>query len=154
MVADSQRANDDSTVFGVVHTVVTSFRAWLATSWLASLGTTLTNTLATATRNSALTGAVRTLERYVCHSVLYSWLTAEPDPDVIVIDLRDTYTVGPVIAVLDRFAPAVERIWRGSLVRRATDRLRTASIWTWTAESRTVRLLATALEPPEPPDGR
>ena len=29
------------------------------------------------------------------------WLTAEPDPDVIVIDLRETRTVGPFILALD-----------------------------------------------------
>lgn len=32
---------------------------------------------------------------------LYRWLTAEPEPDVIVIDLRETRLVGPVLAVLD-----------------------------------------------------
>lgn len=34
-------------------------------------------------------------------SWLYQWLTAEPDPEVIVIDLRDTWTVGPFLQVLD-----------------------------------------------------
>ncbi|MDB9249188.1 hypothetical protein PN419_09310 [Halorubrum ezzemoulense] len=45
-------------------------------------------------------------------SFLYRWLTAEPDPDVIVIDLRETWTVGPFIrlldAVLDRLLPALD----------------------------------------------
>lgn len=44
-------------------------------------------------------------------SYLYRWLTAEPDPDVIVIDLRETRTVGPFIrlldTVLDRLLPAL-----------------------------------------------
>lgn len=35
-------------------------------------------------------------------SYLYRWLTAEPDPEIIVIDLRDTYTVGPFISVFER----------------------------------------------------
>jgi hypothetical protein len=30
-----------------------------------------------------------------------NWLTAEPDPDVIVVDLRETLTVGPIIVVVD-----------------------------------------------------
>lgn len=30
-----------------------------------------------------------------------SWLTAETDPDVIVVDLRETLTVSPIIVVLD-----------------------------------------------------
>ena len=35
------------------------------------------------------------------HSFVYRWLTKEPDPAVIVIDLRETWTVGPVIATLE-----------------------------------------------------
>lgn len=38
---------------------------------------------------------------YVRASYCYRWLTAEPDPDVIVIDLRETYTVGPIIRLLE-----------------------------------------------------
>jgi len=40
-------------------------------------------------------------------SALYRWLTAEPEPEVIVIDLRGTWTVGPFIALLDRLVAAV-----------------------------------------------
>ncbi|OVE83146.1 hypothetical protein [Natronolimnobius baerhuensis] len=50
---------------------------------------------------SRLTATTRTLARYVRHSWCYRWLTKEPDPDVIVIDLRETYTVGPFIRILD-----------------------------------------------------
>ena len=53
-------------------------------------------------------------------SSLYRWLTAEPDPEVIVIDLRETWTVGPFIrlldAVLDRLLPA----WEDSRAAAAT----------------------------------
>ena len=38
---------------------------------------------------------------WVRHSALYQWLTAEPDPDVIVIDLRETWTVGLFLQILD-----------------------------------------------------
>jgi len=65
-------------------------------------GTELGNKLGVALDRSRLTGAGETLQRWVRHSYLYRWLTAEPDPDVIVIDLRETYTVGPVLAGLDR----------------------------------------------------
>jgi len=30
-----------------------------------------------------------------------NWLTAEPDPGVIIVNLRETLTVGPIIVVLD-----------------------------------------------------
>lgn len=56
-------------------------------------------------------GAV--LVRWTKAAYLYRWLTKEPEPDVIVIDLRDTLSVGPVIALLDyiisRLIPASHR---------------------------------------------
>jgi len=45
------------------------------------------------------TTVVQTL---VTGSFIYQWLTAEPDPEVIVIDLRETWTVGPIITIIDR----------------------------------------------------
>ena len=42
--------------------------------------------------------------RVVTDSFVYRWLTAEPEPEVIVIDLRNTVTVGPFVAILDRLA--------------------------------------------------
>lgn len=50
---------------------------------------------------SALRTASTRVESWVRNSALYRWLTAEPDPDVIVIDLRETWTVGPFLRVLD-----------------------------------------------------
>ena len=41
------------------------------------------------------------VESWVRQSALYQWLTAEPDPEVIVIDLRETLTVGPFLGMLD-----------------------------------------------------
>jgi len=120
MVAESREAVDESTVVGIVCAFAAALRAWVAASWLAAAGGTLTSALATATSGSALTRAVRTVDRYVRNSVLYRWLTKEPEPDVIVIDLRDTYAVGPVIAVLDRLRPVAERIWQSSGLRTLT----------------------------------
>lgn len=50
---------------------------------------------------TALRTAGSQASSWVRHSALYQWLTAEPDPEVIVIDLRDTWTVGPFLQVLD-----------------------------------------------------
>lgn len=58
---------------------------------------------------STLARGWRTLARYIRHSWCYRWLTKEPEPEVIVIDLRETYTVGPVIRLLDRCLEAVAR---------------------------------------------
>jgi len=55
-------------------------------------------------------------------SFLYRWLTKEPDPEVIVIDLRETWTVGPILAVLDRtiaaLAPALASSGLFAVLRR------------------------------------
>ena len=42
------------------------------------------------------------IRRFVESSWLYRWLTAEPDSEVIVIDLRETFSAGPVLRQLDR----------------------------------------------------
>ncbi len=69
---------------------------------LSSSGTALTARISAAT-STALTGDVWGLiERKTRESFFYRWLTAEPEPEVIVIDLRETYTAGPVIGTLDR----------------------------------------------------
>jgi len=62
----------------------------------------------------ALDGPGLTLDRWIRSSWLYRWLTAEPEPDVIVIDLRETYTVGPVLAALDRAVERAAPRWRDS----------------------------------------
>lgn len=53
------------------------------------------------------------LRDLVAGSWLYRWLTKEPDPDVIVIDLRETRSVGPILSRLERLfnllRPAVVR---------------------------------------------
>lgn len=58
---------------------------------------------------------VRRGRRAVTSAWLYGWLTAEPEPDVIVIDLRETRTVGRAISVLDRVLTRVGRDLRPAL---------------------------------------
>lgn len=85
-------------------------------------------------------------------SWLYRWLTAEPEPEVIVIDLRETYTVGPLIAALGRvtrgLAPPIREtvlsLWRRTRTRAALAWLAPVAV-----ASRTGRLLIAVLEPPE-----
>lgn len=104
---------------------------------------------------AAVSGAARTVSRTVGHwtrgSWLYRWLTAEPDPEVIVIDLRETYTVGPFVRLLDRSAPVVGAVVRESVTwtvaRRAADAVERRA-----AESPIVRRIGAALAPPEPPE--
>ncbi|GAB3669372.1 hypothetical protein [Halopiger thermotolerans] len=74
--------------------------------------------LRTGIERSRLASMARTLGRYVRHSWLYRWLTAEPEPEVIVIDLRETYTVGPFIRLLDRI---LEHFTRATASSRAVE---------------------------------
>jgi len=61
--------------------------------------------------SSAVVGGVSRLGGWITavvhESALFQWLTAEPEPDVIVIDLRETWTVGPIIGLLDRVITAL-----------------------------------------------
>ena len=66
--------------------------------WLARLRGPLNR----ARRGSGLSSLLANGRAYARGSLLYRWLTAEPEPDVIVIDLRETLTVGPWLRVLER----------------------------------------------------
>jgi hypothetical protein len=151
MATQPQRIADGSTLVGLVHAAVTQLRAWVAASWIVTTGTTITNALATAADASVLTEGVRTNAYWIRHSFLYRWLTKEPEPDVVVIDLRETYAVGPLIALLDRLAPTLGRTWRDSRTNHLFEALQKSASGEWISDSKTVRLLAAALEPPEPP---
>ena len=81
-----------------------------------------------AADTSRLVAAGRVIGRWARQSSLYRWLTREPDPEVIVIDLRETYTVGPIIGALDWTTAKLTPWWRASGLRRlcagAADRFR------------------------------
>jgi len=93
--------------------------------------------------------------RFVRESYCYRWLTKEPDPEVIVIDLRETITVGPFIALLDRLIPHVEHAWQhsrvGTVAERVSERL-AEDVLDSLAETRGYELAVEVLTPPEPPD--
>lgn len=180
-----------------------SVRVAVDESVLGRGGRRLETVVHTATRTARVTEFGRRIATYGRHSFGYRWLTAEPEPDVIVIDLRRTWSVGPVLAALDRaitaVLPGVERATLTRVATRVGDAVRgrpvavaslvllggvTASFLatalgggvtvdsgavhvvgaalavlglrsrTTLAElrrTRTVRILAAAFEPPEPP---
>ena len=61
------------------------------------------------------------LRAFATASWLYRWLTSEPEPDVIVIDLRETRSVGPAIAATERvgrtLAAGLPTSWLGDRLR-------------------------------------
>jgi len=50
-----------------------------------------------------------TLSRWASDSRILQWFLAEPEPEVVVIDLRETYTVGSLLRVGDHLAAGVRR---------------------------------------------
>jgi hypothetical protein len=89
-----------------------------------SLRDGLAERLASLTRR--LQPVDRALTRFVRGSFCYRWLTTEPDTEPIVIDLRETYTVGPILDILTRIANVLES---AGIDRRADgilDRLQSA----------------------------
>ncbi|WP_336135398.1 hypothetical protein [Natronomonas amylolytica] len=87
--------------------------------------------LASAVERSRVIGAFEgiesTLQQWASGSRIVRWFLAEPEPEVIVIDLRETYTVGPVIRALDwavaRGDRLAERTGLTSALRRTTQRI-------------------------------
>ncbi|SFS73504.1 hypothetical protein [Halostagnicola kamekurae] len=67
------------------------------------------------------------LARYVKASVVYRWLTKEPEPDVIVIDLRETYTIGPFVRLFDRLLSGLADSYERSRTRAAVEGV--AEVW-------------------------
>jgi hypothetical protein len=92
----------------------------------------LVTALGQALEHSRLGGLGRTLSRITRGSWLYRWLTSEPDPDVVVIDLRETWTVGPILAIFEWVLRPLERYWPrsglGAVTSSTTEQFRTAPI--------------------------
>lgn len=98
---------------------------------------------------ASLGSAADTAGGHVRNSALFRWLTKEPEPEVIVIDLRETRLFGPCLGVLDDVVARVEPAWTDSRVKAGVDRV--AALVDRGLRTRPGRLLVTLLEPPEPP---
>jgi hypothetical protein len=89
---------------------------------------TLRNRLGIATEESRILERLRGFEAILTNwcrgSRIVQWFLSEPDPEVIVIDLRETYTVGPVIRALEwsavRTNHLAERTGLADAARRTT----------------------------------
>lgn len=82
----------------------------------------LSRTLRRAGQHALTTRIARRCAQSMRNARLYDWLTREPDTAVIVIDLAETRTVGPVIAVVDRLGEQFG--WVGSGTARVAGRFR------------------------------
>lgn len=69
--------------------------------WVRSLRHRLGTAVAESRLVSAGKRAEATLSRWASGSRIVQWFLAEPEPEVIVIDLRETYTIGPILRVIE-----------------------------------------------------
>jgi len=99
---------------------------------------------------SGTAAARNTISRIARHSALLRWLTSEPDPEMIVIDLRETRTVGPVIQLLDWGITCIQPYWEGTVFKRGIDGV--VALSERTADTRVGMMLGRLFTPPEPPD--
>ncbi|WP_218780600.1 hypothetical protein [Halorarum halophilum] len=113
-------------------------------------GSRVVRTLRAPLRDDSRTSrATRWLSTVVRNSSGYRWLTKEPEPEVVVIDLRETWTVGPIVRLLDRLVDRVTPYWRESALKRGLDG--SVTLGERAAGTRFGRLLVKLLEPPELP---
>jgi len=103
----------------------------------------------TAIAGSQIAALAARLPAVAKGSWVYRWLTKEPDPDVIVIDLRETATVGPILTVLDRLLDRVAPYWEVATTRRLLRR--GGRLLERAGQTRMGRRLSAAFEPPDGP---
>ena len=112
-------ALDGSTAVEVYNRLISILAGAWETSTLAGLLHACEDGLERAYRDSLLARLVAVVARWGRASVLYRWLTTEPDPAVIVIDLRESRVVGPVLSALDRVAAGLRAAHGGSAATSA-----------------------------------
>lgn len=74
----------------------------VAGSWVVTALNGLNHRLSAHGRGESATRLGAWTRRVVTGSYLFRWLTADPEPEVIVIDLKTTHTIDPVIQIFDR----------------------------------------------------
>jgi hypothetical protein len=126
-MSERSSPTETSVIIAIWH-MLRSAASETGSSWVMTHLRRATALLTRAVRSSGLAAIGTHIARWTRESFLYRWLTAEPDPEVIVIDLRETYTVGPVLAVLDRAIAVLSRGWdtasTGSLTQTTHGELR------------------------------
>jgi len=88
------------------------------------------------------------VRRVARDSFLIQWLTKEPEPAVIVIDLRETRTVGPVVRLLDWAIARGQPYWETTALKRGVETI--VELGERAAETRVGTACRRLLAPPEP----
>lgn len=76
-----------------------------------------------AVEASRTSSAAATVAGWTRDAAVVRWLTREPDPQVVIVDLRETRTVGPALGVFEWAGAGLAANAAGSLTGRAGDAL-------------------------------
>jgi len=143
---------EGSTLLARVREAADDLDRALSGSRLHAVGRRFIERVQTATTSSGLMSSMWTLERWARAAWLFEWLTKEPEPDVVVIDLREVKTVAPVLSALEGFVDRLAPAWDTSTVGRLGRMLDAAAESSEVLDNRVVDVLVRLLEPPEPPE--
>jgi len=90
----------------------------------ASIAGTLADSVSGSRIVAGLRDTTARLAPLVGRSDLFRWLRDEPEAEAVVIDLRETRTIGSAIVLVEWTIAHVEPHWRRSAVNRAVGRAR------------------------------
>jgi hypothetical protein len=88
-----------------------------------------------------------TTARMAQDSFLFQWLTKEPEPDIVIIDLHETRTVGPIIRILKWAVERIQPYWQGAGLNRGYERL--VKIGEQASKTRVGIMIGRLLAPPD-----
>lgn len=112
--------NSPETIYKNSRTSETLNKLFTATkySWLTQRIKTTPMSLKAVQETSFILDLIEDVENPVRNSWLYGWLTKEPEPNVVVIDLRETLSVNPFLELLDNVLDSVVPAWISSRIHR------------------------------------
>ena len=132
IIEGTRKTADQAQTIDIARGLVEDIESWTRNSWAGHTLIEFVDPIEQHYDRSSVRPALDTGIDWVKTSSGYRWLTAEPEPDVIVIDLRDTLSVGPLIASLDAtlefLLPAAGYSSLVRTSRRVIDRFRAAPI--------------------------
>lgn len=169
MLRKWRTAIETSRVGGAIQILLRALAtSWIGSFWRAmypSLADRLPAMLNDAATNSSLQSTHNSVTADIDHATLYRvlqtasswaqsasvyhWLTKEPEPEVVVIDLRNTYAVGPAIRMADLLFETLAPIYPNSAIASVTTRLQ--SLVSMIEDRPSIQYITAALEPPAPP---
>lgn len=126
----SATARDDSGVASAASKLRAAVANARATRLARSVAGVLRQVTATSRISRAGRGLGRALRPRIAGAVrgsrFYGWLTAEPEPRPVEIDLRETVTIDPVLAGVDRAVALASRGWEGSVLSGVGEAVQTS----------------------------